>query len=178
MKTGPALLLAVTLWLAASGAWAAEVAAAPAPPVAPSTITMACFSNSCGAALAAAIKDGDVRAVLDAGGSAADVVAAMSARGSGPTINGRRLIEIMAPEDAQFVATPQGGLGVRVKTGNAVMVISRSDFGQAPAGTSSLGEDDGNLPPLPAGMPGAEVSYTRLGEARMSIAPIPPPPPP
>lgn len=93
MKIGPGVLLVGALWLNAGGAWAADSAVGSAPAV-PTTITLGCFSNLCSAALAAAIKAGDPKAALDAGGSVEDVVtAAVNAQ----TMAGRQVMGLSGP---------------------------------------------------------------------------------
>jgi hypothetical protein len=93
MKIGYGVLLVGALWLNAAGVWAAQSAAGSAPAT-QTTITLGCFSNVCSADLAAAIKAGDPKAALDAGGSAQDVVtAAINAQ----TAAGRQVMGLSGP---------------------------------------------------------------------------------
>ncbi|MDB5439354.1 MAG: peptidase BlaR1 [Caulobacteraceae bacterium] len=107
---------------------------------APSTIGMACFSNSCAApsaagprdaaAVSAAVKAGDAKAVVAAGGSADDVLAAWN---SADVLSGRpqptgRPNDRVIPGSAEFVSTANGVLAVRSQIeGGGTMIMARGD---------------------------------------------------
>ncbi|MDB5439358.1 MAG: hypothetical protein JWM33_1785, partial [Caulobacteraceae bacterium] len=128
---------------APSATAAAPAPVAPPEKIAPTTFTVACLSNSCSqsAALAAAIKAGDVDAAMAAGGSASDVLSALIAA---ETLAGHKIGTLdpaefarqIKPESVQFWNFAGSKPGVRYETqAGKVAVITQARVVQTPGGT-------------------------------------------
>ncbi|MDB5439357.1 MAG: peptidase BlaR1 [Caulobacteraceae bacterium] len=137
MPSAPAIATSPVAQSATSRAPVASTAtgavSTPVTAVAPSIIGMGCFGNICGgsaggprdaAAVDAALKAGDARAVALAGGSAKEVLAALGSANPRPDQNGRTLSERAHADSARFVVGPGGNLGVYydVDGGGQIMI--------------------------------------------------------
>lgn len=141
-----------------NGATAATAATEPA--AAATTVSMGCFSNACAATIDAAVKSGDAKAVLEAGGSAEQVVtAAINAQTlRGATVAGMAGPELLAkikPGSAQFGGVNKDGQpSARVQLqdgGNLMMIWATVSLTQgAPAQSTALIYA---IPPIPPSAP-------------------------